>query len=155
VQNSRYGGYRDWRRIIAQIAVMLSAGRIPIAIGRNDEQHSVRNRSPNGSRRNVAMSMLIKKLGVGLMLLSLGLILGSCSSVSAVVSDYYPHWAGGEPKDTPPRPGEPGYAEFIAHKSPDNNAANPTNSADKTNPQAASSGNSPPAGPAVTEGGLY
>ena len=36
-------------------------------------------------------------------------LLGSCSSVG----DYIPHWAGGLPKDTPPRPGTP---EYDAHR---------------------------------------
>lgn len=27
----------------------------------------------------------------------------------------WPHWAGGEPAGLPPRPGQPGYEEFIAH----------------------------------------
>ena len=98
---------------------------------------------------------MIKKLGAGLMLLSLSLILGSCSSVSGVFSDYWPHWFGGEPAGTPPRPGTPGYADFIAHKPPDNNSTPATNSAGKANPQAASSGNSPPAAAAVVQGGLY
>jgi hypothetical protein len=99
--------------------------------------------------------MMTSKLCAGLMLFSLGLILGSCSSVSTVVSDYWPRWAGGEPAGTPPRPGEPGYDQFIAHKQPGSDAANSANPAIQTNPQAASSGNSPPANPAVLEGGLY
>jgi hypothetical protein len=99
--------------------------------------------------------MVIKKLCAGLMLLSLGQILGSCSSVSTVVSDYWPHLAGGEPAGMPPRPGEPGYDAFIAHKPPGSDAANSANPANQTNPQAVSSGNSPPANPAVLEGGLY
>src|SRR5579863_6026134 len=50
-----------------------------------------------------------------LVLLS-GLALGSCASVSATVSDHWPTWAGGMPKDVPPRPGAPGYDEFLAHQ---------------------------------------
>ncbi len=50
-----------------------------------------------------------------LVLLS-GLALGSCASVSATVSDNWPTWAGGLPKDVPPRPGTPGYDEFIVHQ---------------------------------------
>lgn len=48
--------------------------------------------------------------------LLLGLTLGSCSSFSGYVSDHWPTWAGGEPANLPPRPGAPGYAEFIAHQ---------------------------------------
>jgi hypothetical protein len=63
----------------------------------------------------------------------LGLLLGSCSSVSDAVSDYWPHFAGGEPAGIPPRPGTPGYAAFIAH-----------GQADATSPA--------PNGPAITSG---
>ena len=53
------------------------------------------------------------------------LALGGCSSLSGVVSDNWPTWAGGMPKDVPPRPGAPGYEEFIAHQqeAPPNTAA--------------------------------
>jgi hypothetical protein len=44
------------------------------------------------------------------------LTLGACSSFSGFVSDTWPTWAGGMPKDVPPRPGAPGYEEFIAHQ---------------------------------------
>ncbi len=50
-------------------------------------------------------------------------LLGSCggaseSGVSGYVADHWPHWAGGMPADVPPRPGAPGYNEFIAHGQP-------------------------------------
>jgi hypothetical protein len=52
-----------------------------------------------------------------LILLLLGSLgLGSCASVSATVSDHWPTWAGGMPNDVPPRPGAPGYEEFLAHQ---------------------------------------
>jgi hypothetical protein len=44
------------------------------------------------------------------------LALGACSSFSGFVADSWPTWAGGMPKDVPPRPGAPGYEEFIAHQ---------------------------------------
>ena len=50
--------------------------------------------------------------------LGLGLILGSCGQTSDFVADYWPHFAGGEPTGVPPRPGDPGYAQFIAHGQP-------------------------------------
>jgi len=43
------------------------------------------------------------------------LALGSCASFSDSVADHWPHFAGGEPSDVPPRPGAPGYNQFIAH----------------------------------------
>jgi len=41
-------------------------------------------------------------------LLIVAALLGSCSSAG----DYIPHWAGGLPKDTPPRPGTPEYDAY-------------------------------------------
>jgi hypothetical protein len=54
-------------------------------------------------------------LGPVLVLLS-SLCLGSCASFSATVTDHWPTWAGGMPNDVPPRPGAPGYEEFLAHQ---------------------------------------
>jgi hypothetical protein len=51
------------------------------------------------------------------------LALASCSSFSNTVSDNWPTWAGGMPKDVPPRPGAPGYDEFIAHQQGNSAAA--------------------------------
>ena len=59
----------------------------------------------------------------GTILLMLTMALGVCLGLSActpfagVVSDAWPTWAGGMPKDVPPRPGAPGYEEFMAHQS--------------------------------------
>ena len=53
---------------------------------------------------------------VSAVLLTASLALGSCSSVSGFVSDSWPTWAGGMPKDVPPRPGAPGYEEFLVHQ---------------------------------------
>lgn len=50
------------------------------------------------------------------MALLAGLALGSCASVSGAVSDNWPTWLGGMPKDVPPRPGAPGYDEFLARQ---------------------------------------
>ena len=57
--------------------------------------------------------------------LCLGLMLSSCSSFSGYVADHWPRWAGGMPDDVPPRPGSPGYEEFVAHGQPSNVAARP------------------------------
>jgi hypothetical protein len=54
-------------------------------------------------------------------MLGAGAMLGSCAGAtsedgfSAYVADHWPHWAGGMPNDVPPRPGAPGYNQFIAH----------------------------------------
>jgi hypothetical protein len=53
------------------------------------------------------------------------LMLASCVSFSNFVSDTWPTWAGGMPKDVPPRPGAPGYDEFIAHQQGNNAAPAP------------------------------
>jgi hypothetical protein len=56
--------------------------------------------------------MALRRLIAATTLLGFGLCLASCGSF---VADHWPHWAGGMPADVPPRPGTPGYAEFIAH----------------------------------------
>ena len=40
-----------------------------------------------------------------------GIVLAACSS-GGVVGDYLPQWAGGAPKNLPPRPGTPEYDAF-------------------------------------------
>ncbi len=57
------------------------------------------------------------------LLLCLPPLLASCGGYSGYVSDHWPHWAGGMPDDVPPRPGAPGYDEFIAHGGANQNAA--------------------------------
>jgi hypothetical protein len=60
--------------------------------------------------------MIVQRLCPVLIVLCLGSTLGSCGSVASFTSDHWPHWAGGEPNGIPPRPGEPGYDEYIAHQ---------------------------------------
>jgi hypothetical protein len=60
--------------------------------------------------------MIVQRLCPVLIALCLGLALGSCGSVAGFTSDHWPHWAGGEPNGVPPRPGAPGYDEYIAHQ---------------------------------------
>jgi hypothetical protein len=67
--------------------------------------------------RDLAAGLIRRRLALPL-LLGVSLALGGCSSVSGFVSDTWPTWAGGEPKGLPPRPGTPGYDEFIAHQQP-------------------------------------
>jgi hypothetical protein len=76
-------------------------------------------RSAGGFGEPVA-DMIIKRLRSAAALVCFGGLLGSCggateSGVSGYVADHWPHWAGGMPADAPPRPGAPGYDEFIAH----------------------------------------
>ena len=99
--------------------------------------------------------MMVKRLSVALMGLGLGLALGSCGPVSGFTADHWPHWAGGMPDDVPPRPGAPGYEEFIAHAQPNKDTAAPATSADKSKAPAASAGNRPPDDKGVVQGGLY
>jgi len=100
--------------------------------------------------------MIVKRRFVVLMALSLGLALGACTPFSGFVADHVPHWAGGMPDDIPPRPGAPGYQDFIAHKQADTESAKSAAANDKTNAQqAAPSANPAPNDAAVAPGGLY
>jgi hypothetical protein len=46
--------------------------------------------------------------------------LGGCGSISSFVAggmgDLIPAWAGGLPADAPPRPGTPGYEEYVRNR---------------------------------------
>jgi hypothetical protein len=55
--------------------------------------------------------------------LGLCVALGACVQFSDAVADHWPHWAGGMPNGVPPRPGAPGYDQFIAHGEPATAAA--------------------------------
>jgi hypothetical protein len=81
---------------------------------------------PSGSDRPVA-GMIYKRCLAMAVLVCLGPLLGSCGGASengfsSYVADHWPHWAGGMPADVPPRPGTPGYDEFIAHGQSDQDA---------------------------------
>jgi hypothetical protein len=60
--------------------------------------------------------MIVQRLRPVFIALGLALSLGSCGGMAGFTSDHWPHWAGGEPNGVPPRPGAPGYDEFIAHQ---------------------------------------
>jgi hypothetical protein len=66
--------------------------------------------------------MIDKRLFMAAIVLGLGLGLANCGGY---VADHWPHWAGGLPADAPPRPGSPGYSEFIAHGQADQDPTNP------------------------------
>ncbi len=119
--------------------------------------------------------MIVKRLIAAAIVLCLGSALGSCGGASengfsSFVADNWPRWAGGMPPDVPPRPGEPGYAEFIAHGQADQNATQPpatgatgatatvaAKTAAQPPPaaQAAPADNPPSEEPSVVPGGLY
>jgi hypothetical protein len=81
------------------------------------------------------------------------LALGSCAQFAATVTDHWPTWAGGMPNDVPPRPGAPGYDEFLLHQQ-GKDAAQPTAPANKAAAPALSA-NQPGANSSVVQGGLY
>jgi hypothetical protein len=110
---------------------------------------------------------MMQRLFAPTMALFICLALGACSSFSGFVTDNWPTWAGGMPKDVPPRPGAPGYDEFLIQQqgrnpppgAPGANAtaapAAPISSADKTSVQTVPPANPMPANQGVAQGGLY
>jgi hypothetical protein len=103
--------------------------------------------------------MMVKRFSVALIGLGLGLLLGSCGPVAGFTSDHWPHWAGGLPAGVPPRPGTPGYDDYVAHRQAE---------IDPAKAAAASARTNAPGAPApvatepqsdddrpVTRGGLY
>ena len=110
--------------------------------------------------------MIVQRLCLVLLMLSLGPALGSCSGVAGLASDIWPHWAGGEPADIPPRPGKPGYDDYIAHQQGTPPPAKPAEAAQPAvaaaaAPAAPAPAAEPAAGPPAEEnatvrrGGLY
>jgi hypothetical protein len=112
--------------------------------------------------------MIVQRLCLVLLVLCLGPALGSCSGVAGVASDIWPHWAGGEPADIPPRPGKPGYEDYIAHQQGTPPSAKPAETAQPAVAAAAApAAGSPPPAPepaasppaeenaTVRRGGLY
>jgi hypothetical protein len=81
--------------------------------------------------------MMVKRLSVALMGLGLGLALGSCGPVAGFTADHWPHWAGGLPGGVPPRPGTPGYDDYVAHRQAETEPAKPTAANATTNAPAA------------------
>jgi hypothetical protein len=83
------------------------------------------------------MAMIVKRYVkqylTAALLFGLGSSLGSCGGgagpegFSAYVADHWPHWAGGMPDDVPPRPGAPGYNDFISHGGANQGAAQSAN----------------------------
>jgi len=87
--------------------------------------------------------MIPKRLFTAAIVLGIGLNLASCGGF---VADHWPHWAGGLPADAPPRPGTPGYTEFVSHGQAKPEVAN----AATPQPPVAAAANTPaPATPAA------
>jgi hypothetical protein len=84
--------------------------------------------SPSGFN-NAAAGMIVKRLLAAGAVLWLGATLCACSPFAGYVADHVPHWAGGLPPDAPPRPGAPGYDEFVAHGEPAQSTAAPATDA--------------------------
>lgn len=115
-------------------------------------------RGAKTKRLNPAADMIKRFLAI-MAVLGLGLLLASCSSFSATVADHWPRWAGGLPDDVPPRPGAPGYEEFIAHKGTTQDATTTASATvEKTGATAPAAANPPPAVSTdenAVPGGLY
>jgi hypothetical protein len=100
------------------------------------------------------------------LILAMGLALAGCTPFAGFVADHWPRWAGGMPPDVPPRPGTPGYEEFIAHRTAPAESAKPAEGGPGPNSQSTppvNAGGTPtanrpavPAGNAdAVPGGLY
>jgi hypothetical protein len=102
--------------------------------------------SPSRSN-NPAAGMIVKRLLAAGIVLALGAPLGACGDFAGRVADSVPHWAGGLPPDAPPRPGAPGYEEFIAHGEPAQNATPATDAATGATTGTSQATSAVPAGP--------
>jgi hypothetical protein len=128
--------------------------------------NSVRRDRHSTAARRTAVIGMTRRLFALMAVCCLALLLASCGTLSGFMSDHWPHWAGGMPDDVPPRPGAPGYEEFIAHKQDGKDAPAPTpvsqqvgapaqpaaTAAPRENPAPA---NAPSAGSNGGQGGLY
>jgi len=102
--------------------------------------------------------MMVKRLCAALMGLGLGLLLGSCGPVAGFTADHWPHWAGGLPAGTPPRPGTPGYADYVAHRQAETEPPKPAANAVANGPAAPAPAATEPQSDddrPVRRGGLY
>lgn len=67
-------------------------------------------------QRDRMATITVKRCIAALLVCAVGLALSACGA--NYVADYWPHFAGGEPNDLPPRPGSPGYRKYIEHGQP-------------------------------------
>ena len=102
------------------------------AIYRNNEWPALQ------SFKRAAARSVVKRSIAAAVMLGIGAMLGSCAGAttedgfSAYVADHWPHWAGGLPSGVPPRPGSPGYNQFIAHGQADQDVQPPASAATAT-----------------------
>ena len=52
-------------------------------------------------------------MGRIVLIVAVAIALAGCGSISELISDGWPRWAGGLPPDTPPRPDDPRYDDYI------------------------------------------
>jgi hypothetical protein len=147
------------------LAVHWPIENVPVRSDKMVKGSQVRSDRREHRRPELTVGM-IKRLYAPTLMLFVCLALGSCTSFSFFVSDHWPTWAGGMPNDVPPRPGAPGYDEFIARQQgkdataavpPATPVAVPTGApaAGNTNVQAIPNSNRPPNDQSAVEGGLY
>src|ERR1700677_2539738 len=98
---------------------------------------------------------MIQRFFAPTLVLLTGLALGSCASVSSTVSDHLPTWAGGMPKDVPPRPGAPGYEEFLVDQQGKDVTPGTAPAGDPNAQVVAAPSAQPPANPGAVPGALY
>jgi hypothetical protein len=98
-----------------------------------------------GALPRSAADMVIRRFVAVALVLGSASMMGACSPFSSSMADMWPHWAGGEPAGLPPRPGEPGYDQYIAHGQP-----NQTPPAAPGAPAAAGPAQQAPAGTTAT-----
>lgn len=99
-----------------------------VAVSKPNAQKSIQLRAAVPPKRKfVALSAIV----------AVSMALGGCSPFAGFVADHWPHWAGGMPEGVPPRPGAPGYDQFIAHGQDVTGAPKPADADTKAAPKSA------------------
>jgi hypothetical protein len=119
-------------RALARQGIDMAALAVRAALGQNGKRQAMQNSSRIG---RPVRPLIVTRLVATAIVVWTGLTLGSCAGgasedgFSAYVSDHWPHWAGGLPSDVPPRPGAPGYNQFVAHGQADQDVSPPAGGA--------------------------
>ncbi len=120
-----------------------------VAIDRNDDRRQSLQAASRIIKRSIAAAVMVGACA----------LLASCAGASnedgfsAFVADHWPHWAGGMPNDVPPRPGAPGYKQFIAHGQADQDVLPPASANAPAAPATPVFQTAPSASPAAAEQG--